>query len=207
MDLRLFNAASGALEPFRPAVPPLVDLVLGPAETPLARARDRALTGALMDALVYLGYTVNRHVDGAERADLSWGSRANPGALWLRPGPVEEGRLASGAEGPAWRLYCLGSRYRAAWTPGEEGLQAAAREWESLRRAGESLASARGQEPSARGLAVYLQKFQRALCADLDWPEALQVLRDGLRPGALSAASQAALLAEVDAALGLGLVG
>lgn len=206
MELRLFNAAANALELFGPTAPPLVDLVLDPPQTPLARARDRALAGALMDALVYLGYTVNRHVGASERADLCWGALAHPGALWLRPGPVEEGGLASGAEGPGWRLYCMGARYRAAWKPAATGLAAAVREWEGLRRAAESVAGARGQEPSARGLSVYLQKFQRALCADLDWPEAVQVLRDGLRPGALSAASQAALLREADAALGLGLV-
>lgn len=206
MELRLFNTATGALEPFHPTAPPLVDLVLEPAGTPLARARDRALTGALMDTLVYLGYTVNRHVEAAERADLCWGARAHPGALWLRPGAVEEGGLAP-AEGPPWRLYCLQSRYRAGWKPGTDGWRAAVSEWEGLRAAAAALAGARGQEPSARGLSVYLQKFQRALCADLDWPEAVQVLRDGLRPGALSAASQAALLAEADAALGLGVVG
>jgi cysteinyl-tRNA synthetase len=65
------------------------------------------------------------------------------------------------------------------------------------------LSSGRVPEPNSKGLAVYRQRFREALSNDFDTPAALAVLWDGLRPGALSPGSQAALVQEAGEALGL----
>jgi cysteinyl-tRNA synthetase len=57
--------------------------------------------------------------------------------------------------------------------------------------------------PHPAALSGYLLRFRSELARDLDLPGALACVRDGLRPGALSPGSRAALVRETFPALGL----
>lgn len=197
MAVRFHNALTGKLEVFSPAAAPLVDFRWVPAASQAERRREEALVASLLDALVFLGYTINRNVLEEEKADVCVSASApKDGALWLKPGAVEGGEN----EGDAWRLLCLSVSYKAPLKG--TGLEKARADLARLRSA---VGGGRVAEPNSKGLAVYRQRFREALSNDFDTPSALAVLWDGLRPGALSPGSQAALVQEAGEALGMAL--
>ena len=118
--------------------------------------------------------------------------------------PVPEAGPAEGETGDAEAFYylCLKTPRRSPLNAGPEALAAAREELRRLRDSERSLAGV-SLEPSSRGVTGYLHRFRQALSADFDFPEALSCVWDGLRPGALSPGSKAALLRAALPALGL----
>lgn len=140
-------------------------------------ARAKAVAAAVAAAREYLG-------------------RAAEGALDAAPAEGE----ATDAE--AFYYLCLKTPRRVPLKAGPEALAAAREELRRLRESERSLAGV-GLEPSSRGVTGYLHRFRQALSEDFDFPEALSCVWDGLRPGALSPGSKAALLRVALPALGL----
>ena len=198
MALSLYDPRAGELREFRAAAPPAVgvdDAGLGP--------RERVLSAALVDALSFLGLKA-RH--GLEIR--VGGADPGPAAAWLKAVPLdgeapdEAGLAARGFSAADFRFFCLKIHYRRPLSFSWEALAAARAELADLRAATRALSGVE-LDPSPRGLAGYLHRFREALTRDLDLPAAVECVWDGLRPGALSPGSRAALLREILPALGL----
>jgi len=199
VGLTFCDPRSGERREFKPAAPPVVGVMLDAGAAP----RESAVGAALMDALIFLGL---RPRPGREI--VVGGADPGAGAAWLKPEPLSgavPGAAALSARGfgpDDLRFFCLGSQYRRPLAFDWGGLGAARAERERLLAAAREHASV-AQEPSARALAGYLHRFREALSRDLDVPEARACVWDGLRPGALSPGSRAALLRQALPALGL----
>lgn len=174
----------------RPAAPPRVGAALAEG----AGARERAVAAALTDALIFLGLE-----PGAGREVVVGVKEPEPEAVWLQPaaltGPVPDAvGLSSRGFLPAdLDFYLRATHYRRPLAFSWDGLAAARSERARLAAVAREHAVV-SQEPSARALAGYLHRFSEALRRDLDLPGAAACVRDGLRPGALSPGSRAALL-------------
>jgi hypothetical protein len=186
MSLRLL-AADGTLAAWAPASPPRVVLVVeAPEEGPLAAARARCVGAAARGALTFLGFEPVE--DPAGKADLR-----------VVVGPTSgEGAVSS----EEFHYLCLKTHPRRPLSLSREGLSAARAELGGLRASARALSGVT-LEASSRGVTGYLHRFREALSRDLDFPEALSCVWDGLRPGALSPGSKAALIRAALPALGL----
>ncbi|MBI2385246.1 MAG: hypothetical protein HYV14_04445 [Elusimicrobia bacterium] len=179
MSLRLL-AADGTLAAWAPASPPTVVLhVEG------AGARARAVSAAARGALTFLGY---EPAQGGGKPDLT-----------VLLGPSTGGDFAYSEE---LHYLCLKTHPRKPLSVTREGLAAARGELLALKSSARALSGVT-LEPSSRGVTGYLHRFREALSRDLDFPEALSCVWDGLRPGALSPGSKAALLRAALPALGI----
>lgn len=184
MSLRL-TAADGTLSAWAPASPPnVVLLVVAGGAGPLAAARARAVAAASRGALTFLGYEPTQ---GGE-PDLT---------VTLGPSTGEDFAFSE-----ELHYLCLKTHPRRPLNFTREGLSSARAELADLKGYARSLAGVT-LEPSSRGVTGYLHRFREALSRDLDFPEALSCVWDGLRPGALSPGSRAALLRAALPALGL----
>ncbi len=179
MSLRL-PAADGTLSAWAPASPPKVVLLV---EGEGARAL--AVAAAARGALAFLGY---EPAEGGGSPDLT-----------LALGPSSGGNFAYSEE---LHYLCLKTHPRKPLRLSRAGLDAARGELSDLKACARSLAGV-SLEPSSRGVTGYLHRFREALSRDLDFPEALSCVWDGLRPGALSPGSRAAFLRAALPALGL----
>ena len=198
MGLTFFDPRTGAPREFRPAAPPAVGLDaadLGP--------RGKILAEAVADALEFLGLRTR------PGSDLRvGGADPGPNSAWLTAAPVVGQALGPAALAALgflpedFRFLCLKVHYRRPLALSREALAAARAELAEL-RAHERALSGVSLEPSSRGRAGYLHRFREALSKDLDLPAALATVWDGLRPGALSPGSRAALVRETFPALGL----
>lgn len=179
MSLRLL-AADGTLAAWTPASPPKVVLhVEG------VGARARSVSAAARGALTFLGY---EPAQGGGKPDLT-----------VALGPTTGEDFAYSEE---LHYLCLKTHPRKPLNFTREGLASARAELADLRACARSLAGVT-LEGSSRGVTGYLHRFREALSRDLDFPEALSCVWDGLRPGALSPGSKAALIRAVMPALGL----
>lgn len=179
MSLRL-PGADGTLAAWAPASPPKVVLrVEGEG------ARARAVAAAARGALTFLGY---EPAQGEGKPDL---------IVALGPSTGEDF-----ADSEELHYLCLKTHPRKPLSFTREGLASARAELSDLKAFSRALAGVT-LEPSSRGVTGYLHRFREALSRDLDFPEALSCVWDGLRPGALSPGSRAALLRAALPALGL----
>lgn len=179
MSLRL-PAADGTLSAWAPASPPKVVLLV---EGEGARAR--AVAAAARGALAFLGY---EPAEGGVSPDLT---------VALGPSTGEDFPYTA-----ELHYLCLKTHPRKPLALTREGLASARAELAALKAQARSLSGV-SLEPSSRGVTGYLHRFREALSRDLDFPEALSCVWDGLRPGALSPGSRAALLRAALPALGL----
>ncbi len=159
-----------------------------------AGARERAVAAALSDALTFLG------LEPVAGREIVVGAEApEPGAVWLKPAPLSgsvpdaSGLIARGFAPADMNFYLRATHYRRPMAFSWEALVSARAERLRLAAIAREHAAV-GQEPSASALAGYLHRLSEALRRDLDMPEAVACVRDGLRPGALSPGSRAALL-------------
>lgn len=192
MSLRL-RADDGTMSAWAPAAPPKARFVVEAARSgALNAARARAGAAAVRGALAFLGY---EPADApAEDCDLR---------LSVALSSPEEADFASrGFSLEEFHYFCLKTHPRAPLAFSWEGLSASRADLAALRGVAQSLVGVT-LEPSSRGLTGYLHRFREALSRDFDFPEALSCVWDGLRPGALSPGSRAALLRAALPALGL----
>jgi len=202
MSLRL-RAADGSLAAWSPASYPKVLLLVDVVDAgPLSAARVFATGAAASGALTFLGYEPVRSV--GKDADLRVAVSPGPGpGLIVAPSSIEEDGLKSrGFSGEDFHYFCLKTHPRKPLPFSWDGLAAARAELGDLRASVRALSGV-SLEPSSRGVTGYLHRFREALGADFDFPEALSCVWDGLRPGALSPGSKAALLRAALPALGL----
>ncbi len=198
MALSLYDPRTGALREFRAAAPPTVGV-----DAAGRAPRELVLNGALVDALAFLGLKARPGLE-----IRVGGSDPGPAAAWLRAAPLEgeapgEAALAArGFSAADFRFFCLKTHYRRPLAFSWESLAAARAELAELRTAARALAEV-SLDPSSRGRVGYLHRFREAISRDLDLPGAVECAWDGLRPGALSPGSRAALLREILPALGL----
>ncbi|UPT75694.1 MAG: hypothetical protein M0D55_08495 [Elusimicrobiota bacterium] len=205
MGLRLLGG-DGALSPWAPAAPPRVFVL---TETrgagPATSARTRAAAAAACGALEFLGFETTDAADGAVDLRVTAGQGPGP-RLCVAPASSEEAdpkALAARGFTPAdFHYMCLKTHPRKPLAFSWEALSAARAELGRLRESSRSLAGV-SLEPSSRGVTGYLHRFRESLSADFDFPEALSCVWDGLRPGALSPGSKAALLRAAFPGLGL----
>lgn len=204
MALSFFDPKSGGLREFKPKAAPAVGTRGGTAAaTDPTALRERELLSRLNDALLFLGFAP---AHGGEIL-IGGGGDPGPGAVRLSVAPAagdaDWSALAARGFAPEDFSYlCLKTHYRKPMSFSWGDLQAARSERAQLLAAAKSFGDA-GLEPSSRGRAGYLHRFREALSRDLDLPEALNCVWDGLKPGALSPGSKGALLAEALPALGL----
>jgi hypothetical protein len=159
---------------------------------PLSVARTRAVAAAARGSLAFLGYQLAAPIGGAADMRLLVAPATSAADdLGLHEFSSEE-----------LHYFCLKVHFRSPLLFSREGLAAARTELGSLRASARSLSGVT-LEPSSRGVTGYLHRFREALGRDLDFPEALSCVWDGLRPGALSPGSKAALLRAALPALGL----
>ncbi len=198
MGLSFFDLRVGGEREFRPAAPPVVGL-----DAAGTGPRERFLAAALVDALAFVGLTARP--GGEIRVG---GTNPGPGAAWLRAAATEgvgfdaAALAARGFSPDDFHYLCLRTHYRTPLSFSWEALAAARADLAELRGLERGLADV-SLEPSSRGRAGYLHRFREALSKDLGLPDALACVWDGLRPGALSPGSRAALLREALPALGL----
>ena len=199
MGLTLFDPRTGRNADFKPAHPSRAGL-----EAASGGARERAVHAAAAGALAFLGL---EPVPGAELR--VGGDRPADSTAWLVVGklnaPVDPGPAVLSAKGFStedFHYLCLKTHYRKPLEFSWEALAAARAEREDLLRAAAAHAGV-ALEPSPRGRAGYLHRFRDSLSKDLDFGDALACVWDGLRPGALSPGSRAALLRETLPALGI----
>jgi hypothetical protein len=192
MSLRL-RAVDGSLAAWAPAAPPKVlFLVEAKGAGPLTAARAAAAAAAVRGTLAFLGYeAVAAPVKSAELR------------LLVAPASVEAADFSSqGFSAEDFHYFCLKTHPRKPLAFSWEGLSAARGELADLRHSARALAGVT-LEPSSRGVTGYLHRFREALSRDFDFPDALSCVWDGLRPGALSPGSKAALLRATLPALGI----
>ena len=198
MGLSFYDPRTGALREFRAAAPPAVGL-----DAAGRAPRELVLSAALTDALLFLGLQAGRGLE-----IRVGGSDPGPAAAWLKAAPLdgeaagEAGLAARGFSPEHFRFMCVKTHYRRPLAFSWEALAAARAELSELRACARSLSEV-SLDPSVRGRAGYLHRFREALADDLDLPAAIGIVWDGLRPGALSPGSKAALLREAFPALGL----
>ncbi|HEX4048531.1 MAG TPA: hypothetical protein VH309_11880 [Elusimicrobiota bacterium] len=198
MGLTLYDPRAGGAREFRAAAPPAVGL-----DAAGRSSRERILSASLSDALVFLGFKPG---PGAEIR--VGGDDPGPAAAWLKAAPLagappaEAALAARGFSPDDFRFLCVKTHYRRPLAFSWEALAAARDERAELLGAARALEGT-SLDPSARGRAGYLHRFREELSRDLDLPAALSCVWDGLRPGALSPGSRAALLREALPALGL----
>jgi cysteinyl-tRNA synthetase len=161
------------------------------------------LSAALTDALLFMG------LKAAPGLEIRVGGKdPGPVAAWLKPAPLEgeapaEAALADRGFSPEhFRFLCLKTHYRRPLAFSWEALAAARAEYSELRTFAQALSEV-ALDPSPHGRVGYLHRFREALSKDLDLPAAVGCVWDGLRPGALSPGSRAALVRETFPALGL----
>jgi hypothetical protein len=187
------RAVDGSLAAWAPAAPPkALFLVEAKPAGPLTAARAAAAAAAVRGTLAFLGYEA---VDApAKTADLR---------LLIGPASIKTADFGSqGFSLADFHYYCLKTHPREPLLFSWDGLAAARGELSDLLAANRSLAGV-NLEPSSRGVTGYLHRFRESLSRDLDFPQALSCVWDGLRPGALSPGSKAAFLRATMPALGL----
>lgn len=212
MNTRLRNALTGRVEDLAPASPPLVRVRVwssGDAST-LAGFRLAHFYLTARSALSYLGWQVQEVEEPKAEVDVHFGLREPGGKalVWIKPDAralapqADTAALQAAGYGPgALTLACLRARYDAPLELSQADLDAARSD--ALRLAGLEnwLRSSRGAAPNVNALAGYRKRLRDALARDFDLPEALAVLWDALRPGALSPGSQLAFLKEASVEL------
>ena len=199
MGLRL-RAVDGSLTPWSPSAPPRAFVKVATTGAGRATAaRARAVACAAHSALVFAGF---EPADGpASGADLLVPTAEGPGPrLYVAAASpeLEPQDLA----GEAFHYMCLKTHARLPLASSSEALAEARGELSELRAAAAELSGVT-LEPSSRGVTGYSHRFREALLRDFDFPEALACVWDGLRPGALSPGSRAALLRAALPVLGL----
>ncbi len=206
MGLRLLGG-DGTLAPWSPAAPPRV-LVL--TETrgagPATSARARAAAMAACGALEFLGFEPGDDLSGPVDLRVTAGQGPGPRLCVASVSSEEAAPQALAGRGfthEDFHYLCLKTHPRRPLAFSWEALAAARDELSRLRASEASLAGV-SLEPSSRGVTGYLHRFRESLSMDFDFPEALSCVWDGLRPGALSPGSKAALLRAALPALGLG---
>lgn len=198
MGLSFYDPRAGALREFRAAAPPAVGL-----DAAGRGPRERSLSAALRDTLLFLGLKA-----GAGLEIRVGGDDPGTAAAWLKAAPLEgeaPGDAALAARGfqpEHFRFFCAKTHYRRPLAFSWGALAAARAEMSELRAVSRSLSEA-SLNPSSRGCVGYVHRFREGLCRDLDLAAALACVWDGLRPGALSPGSRAALLRETLPALGV----
>jgi hypothetical protein len=192
MSLRLCGE-DGTLTPWVPADSGKVLLTVKAAKSgPATAARARAVAAAAGGALSFLGY--EPHPKGSALA-LQVAS--------VTPEEASAEALSSrGFSAEDFHYMCLKTHFRKPLPFSWDALAAARSDLGALRSSAASLAGVT-LEPSSRGVTGYQHRFREALQRDFDFPEALSCVWDGLRPGALSPGSKAALLRVSLPALGL----
>ena len=199
MRLTLFDPRTGAPAEFKPSDPSRAGL-----EPASGASRERAVRALLAGALSFLGLEPiagdEIRVGGDEPARRTAWVRVAP----LRA-PVDPGAAFLSAKGfteEDFHFLCLKTHYRSPMTFDWDVLAEARSEREELLRAAAAHAGV-ALEPSPRGRAGYLHRFRDSLSKDLGFPDALACVWDGMRPGALSPGSRAALLRETLPGLGI----
>jgi hypothetical protein len=199
VGLTFFDPRLGASREFKVAAPPAVGLGLAKG----AGARERAVAAALESALTFLGF-----VPSIGRDIVVGGRKPGPRSAWLAVEPLHgeapdaAALAARGFSAPDFDFFLAATHYRRPLAFHWTALAAARDQRLTLEAAARAHAEV-AQEPSPRALAGYLHRFRESLSRDLDRPQALDCVRDGLRPGALSPGSRAALLRAALPALGL----
>lgn len=189
VSLSVWDPSRGAPVPLTLRVPPALCYRVGGA-----LPREAWTAAALERAASFLGL-MPRRVEAGE--DLVVGGPRPASGAWLEVGP----QTGDSGDPAALDMLRLTIHPRRPLAATRESLAAAAAERARLLTAVESLRGAPGGA-SPRAVSGYLQRFREALRRDLDLPEALACVRDALRPGALSPASRAAVLAEAFPVLG-----
>ena len=105
----------------------------------------------------------------------------------------------------SFRYFLLQAHYRKQQTFSDEAMEAADRGYRRLLRSAAGLREADGQPESAR-MEPWRERFERAVCDDLNAPRALAVATEVVRHEELPAPERRALLEDFDAWLGLGLL-
>ncbi len=192
MSLRLCGA-DGALTLWVPADPAKVRLSVKAAKSgPATAARVLAVAAAAKGALSFLGYQTQKA-----------GSELALAVASVTPEEASAQALGSGGFTPDdFHYMCLKTHFRKPLAFSWDALAVARSELGALRSSEASLAGVT-LEPSSRGVTGYQHRFREALQKDFDFPEALSCVWDGLRPGALSPGSKAALLRAALPGLGL----
>lgn len=193
MALKL-RAVDGSLAAWAPPDPRRVLLRVEAADRgPASEARARAVAAAARGALAFLGF---------EAADAAPGGAADM-SLPAAAAPVEAADFeARGFSRQDFHYFCLKTHFRKPLPFTWDGLAQARRELADLKASAAALAGVT-LEPSSRGVTGYQHRFREVLSRDFDFPEALACVWDGLRPGALSPGSKAALVRAALPALGL----
>lgn len=195
MSLRLCGE-DGVLTPWVPAGPGEVSLRVKAAKSgPAACARARAVAAAVRGALAFLGFAASEGGKAGSALKLT-------SAAVLPDEASAEALSARGFSLDDFHYLCLKTHYRKSLAFSWDALAAARSELAALRSSQASLAGV-SLEPSSRGVTGYMHRFREALQRDFDFPDALSCVWDGLRPGALSPGSKAALLRAALPALGL----
>ncbi len=195
MSLRL-RADDGTLSAWTPADPLKVSLgVRTPKAGPATRARSAAVVAAARGALAFLGYGVLVEKNGGRDLMMTVAASSSE--------ECDAKTLAArGYSAADFHYLCLKTHFRKPLAFTWDALAAARGELGNLRSSEASLSGVT-LEPSSRGLTGYSHRFREALSRDLDFPEALSCIWDGLKPGALSPGSKAAYLRAALPALGL----
>ncbi len=213
MRLRLHNAGTRRVEDFRPQLSPVCRLLeRGPDKSgDLESFRWDVLSSYLKSSLEYLGY----RIEPAERdVDLYFGDvdGAGVGGVWLKPGAFSAEMASLGAvwargfDSPDLRLAIARAGAWGATRLSWDCLDQARAERRELCEIVQRLRLRPGaSSPNPTGLAGYKKRFRDALANALDYPGALAMLWDALRPGALSPGSMIAAMAQADRVFGLGL--
>jgi hypothetical protein len=188
--LRLFNAASGALEPIPSGFAGPVAVRCGASTADgLRRTIILSAAGPILDVLGY-----RFALDGGPGSPLTL-------ELGKTRGPKDL------AATPALRWLFLNTHYRAPLEITPESLEAAGLELAHLADRANQMEAARvsgAANPSA--LAGYKARLREALSQDLGIPQGLRCVWDALRPGALSGPTQKEILREADRLFGLRLL-
>ncbi len=191
MRLRLFDPHTGTSKELCPVAPSVIGVAAG--ETSL---RVWTLGQSLITVMKFLGVTVV-----AGREVIIGGPDPGVDAAWLQVSPLEgnwpdwETAERKGFSRAHVCFHILRTHYRQPLRFEWSELGVARDEYARLLASAGALSDV-AIGPSSSGRVAYLHRIREALCRDLDIPTALRCISDGLRPGALSPASRAALLRE-----------
>lgn len=204
MALRLYNELSHSIEEFAPSAAPNCSLfITDPLDQHLSIFLD-----LISRTLQYLGYQVQLSTAFKNEVDIAIGFNTPhcPSLFWIRPFakdallPIE--KTATINEN-IFRFCLLQKHYRDPSVFSLMAIQNAQHHLQNLRLTVKSLLLQGTSTPNAQALASYKQKLRGALRQDFNFPSALSILKDALRPGALSPGSQLSFAKEYQELFGL----
>ena len=200
MALRIYNQFSRSMEEFRPQKPPLCRVSFEKAPEPAgAISALRLFCDLTTRTLIYLGLQIDIT---SERADLHCGLKTpKDSRFWIKPS-LDQSALYQ--EDSTLLSFCLlKTHYRKLHIFSAADFDQAHRDLSLLREITENLKSKNARFPNPTALASYKQRLRNALFQDLNFPTALEILKDALRPGALSPGTQTVFFEDCQALFGL----